>query len=213
MVKTVLSINMDEIETIKEATDSVYTRLTAGLGAITNNNGWIVLSQLKLLQYLEIKKEDDLTEVPLDGLCPNNIEDDKVKCICGKTHLKKLAIMSYKYDDWDKLILGSECIKTTMDFIAKLEGIPHLKAKLKFWIKTIKEGEKKYKCIDCIGCGEKKVKKDYHYKNEARNLWCKDCCYGGRVKCSTCPKFRVYLKDWKGIPMKQCYSCYCDALP
>ena len=199
-------------EKITEATKKLYSRLTDSLKDRTpSTNGWTALMDMEYHQYLEAKSLEKFEEeFDTTHLHPHNTVGGTVNCICGKSHIVRINVMTFPNygQDWRYLLLGSECIDTTKEFLQDLEGVEQLYDKLKIWSDITKEEKKKYSHNKCIACDNYGVKKDYNYKNEARKLWCKNCCYGGRVKCTNCDIMRVFMNDYKGKPMRLCYSCY-----
>jgi len=206
----------NEIVEIAKATSEVYTRLTRGLEHITGKNGWMVLFEMELASYVKAKTPDDLLE--MEGrVCKDNLAEDEqgkyFKCACGKNHIHRLTFMEYDHPDFEYIILGAECIKTTDDFMAKISGIENFKEKVKKWYKYIKDEERKLTHNACIACGKYDIQKKYKYKKEWRNLWCRDCCIYDRVKCVCCGDYRDFKKDWKGNAMRYCPPCYFSSTP
>lgn len=199
-------------EKITEATSKLYSRLTDSLKRNTpSTNGWTALLDMEYHRYIEAKNLDKLEEeFSTIALHPHNICGQTINCICGKSHINRISIMKFPNmgQYWKFVLLGSECIETTKEFLKDLEGVEEIYDKLKVWSDTCKEEKKKYSHSKCIACDNYGIKKDYKYKNEARKLWCKNCCYGGRVKCINCDTMRVFMTDYKGNPMRLCYSCY-----
>ena len=200
-----------ELDTIKEATESVYTPLTTGLKNITGENGWLVISKMNFATY--IKEKDPTQLLELEGaICPYNIvkEDNKpyFRCACGKKHIERLAIMEWNGSNYNYIIIGSSCIITIHKFLKKIDGIDNIILKLEEWIQTIKEEEKKTKNNQCVSCKKYKISKTTKYKKEQRKLWCNDCISSDRVKCITCKEFMFYEKDYYGKPKKYCRPCY-----
>ena len=199
-------------EKITEATSKLYSRLTDSLKRNTpSTNGWTALLDMEYYRYIEAKNVEQLEEeFTTAALHPYNTCGETINCICGKSHINRISIMEFpnRGQTWKYLLLGSECIETTKEFLKDLEGVEEVYDKLKVWSDTCKEEKKRYSHHKCIACDNYGVKKDYKYKNEARKLWCKNCCYGGRVKCINCDTMRVFMKDFKGDPMRLCYSCY-----
>ena len=134
--------------------------------------------------------------------------DSYFLCACGKKHITNLALFEYKTENFEYIILGSECIKSADKFLKRIEHIDDFKEKVSQWLFTIKEEERKIKYKKCIACPKYAIAKDYEYKNSARKLWCKDCCSGGQIKCIQCGDWRLYTNDWKGNPMRFCAKCY-----
>lgn len=200
-----------EIKTIAEATAGLYNRLSRGLEKITKKNGWIVLSELEYVDFLHLSDPNHLEE--MEGrICPSNYVkqdgDNYFMCACGKKHISNLALFEYKTKDFEYIILGSECIKSADKFLQRVGDIDNFQEKVKKWLFTIKEEERKLKYNKCIACPKYAVAKNYEYKNPARKLWCKDCCSGGQIKCIQCGSWRLYAPDYRGKPMKYCISCY-----
>ena len=171
------SITEIEIKQLAEATASLYTRLTDGLNHITLKNGWIVLLEMKQISYIHANSPAELLD--FNNLCPYNIGEDQkgkfFKCACGKKHISKLSIMEYKGEDFEYILIGSECINTLNNFTANISGIDNLKEKFMEWSLYIKEEEHKINFKECVCCKKYKVNKKYDYKKEHRKYWCNDC--------------------------------------
>ena len=204
-------MDYEEVKSIADIFSGTYSRLTDGLNHITLKNGWQVLADLEYSSFIVESKPSELLE--FEGrICPSNIYrqdgQEYFLCACGKKHITNLTIMAYEHQNFEYILLGSECIKTAVKFLERIEGIEDFKEKVSQWLYYIKEEEKKIKNKKCVACGKYKVKKNYKYKNEARFKWCNDCCSGGQVRCITCNEFRIFKNDWKGNPMLQCSRCY-----
>ncbi len=199
-------------EKIIEATNKLYSRLTDSLKRNTpSTNGWTALMDMEYHRYIEAKSLEKFEEeFSTTFLHPYNQVGGTVNCICGKSHITRITVMTFPNygQHWRYILLGSECIESNKEFCKDLEGVEELYNKLSMWSDTCKEEKKKYTHNKCIACNEYSVKKNYEFKNEARKLWCKKCCYAGRVKCTNCDTMRVFMKDYKGNPMRLCYSCY-----
>jgi len=209
----------NELDIINEICGNVYSRLVKGIKESTGINGWEVLYDMDYHQYVESETPSELGLLE-KFVSKSNIRNDPTKaenhlvCICGKEHIKKCSIMKYNHisegEEKDYIILGSQCINTLNDFIAEVStaNIPNFKDKIKDWVIRIKKGELKYTKKKCVACKERKITRGKIYVNEARQKWCVNCCSGNKVKCVECPNWRTYMKDWRGKPMKLCYSCY-----
>ncbi len=202
---------MEEIKEIADIFAGTYCRLTDGLNHITLKNGWQVLADMEYSSFVNESKPSELME--FEGrICPSNIYnrdgEEYFMCACGKKHIHNLAIMSYPHNDFEYIILGSECVHTAKKYLKEIEGIENFKEKVDKWLYYIKEEQKKIKNKKCIACDKYKVRRNFVYKNPARNLWCNECCSGGQVKCIKCNDFRLYKDDWKGNPMRYCQRCY-----
>tara|TARA_R110002153_G_scaffold37336_1_gene109607 strand:+ start:2850 stop:3530 length:681 start_codon:yes stop_codon:yes gene_type:complete len=209
---------IEETEKIKDILNKLYTRLTKGLKYITGKNGWEALLDMDYNRFMYC---DNASKLINKKICPNNFKkingEWTIVCACGKEHINHLSIMDYPIsiqnvnnptEHYNHIILGSSCIKTTFKYLEEIEGIDDFKYKVKNWVEKIKEEEKKLRCKKCISCKEYKVSKTTKYKNPSNYLWCKDCASGGSVKCIECGRWRKYIKDWKGEPMKICLSCW-----
>ena len=193
-----------------KATDKLYTRLVNGLKNNTGKNGWEVLVDMKYIDFASCEDPDDFNSY--ERICPANIKVNGgtkyFQCICGKPHIKNLTLMEYKCDEWDYMIVGSNCIEGTYKFIKDIQDIDNLKEKMSIWIKEINTEKRKQKYKKCVSCGEYRVSKMTDYKNPARKYWCNNCCGGDCVNCIKCGRDRVFQYDWRGKPMLLCRPCY-----
>ncbi len=203
-----------EINILAEASTKLYNRLLWGLEKITNVKGYLVLPDLEYVKYSE---NDIPIDIPTHDICKENFGtndqgEDTYLCACGKPHIKKLSIVKYDNPklDFKYIILGTECIKTTIDFLHKTGEIHHLKTKLLCWYSNIMSESKKYKNNACFSCGEYNIPKKTDYKKEYKKYWCKKCVgLGGKVKCISCGKLRFYMDSpTTKQPMLYCRDCF-----
>ena len=204
-----------EIEKISVATAKLYTRLTDSLSERTpSTNGFTAILDLEYERYIDVKGVEQLnSEVNTSELHPFNTKGETVNCICGQRHIQRCSIMRYTNPNvsglmWDKILLGSECIETTLEFLRDIQGVDSIYEKLQEWSSTMKIEKRRLTHNKCVSCDRYDIVKGKEYKNPALKTWCRKCVSGGRVKCIQCPRMRVYQKDWKGNPMLLCFPCY-----
>ena len=142
---------------------------------ITNVKGYLVLADLEYIKYAENSIPID---IPTHDICEENFGtndqgEDTYLCACGKPHIKKLSIVKYDNPklDFKYIILGTECIKTTIEFLHKTGEIHHLKTKMMCWYGRIIEEGRKYKNNACFSCEEYNIPKKTDYKKEFKKYY------------------------------------------
>lgn len=205
---------MSEQQQIICAVGELYTKLTNNLENFLGKNGWLVISEMDLKEFVYCSHIDDL-DIDIKNNCMNeNIIDNVVHCACGKPHIKNLSVMSYphtceKTNDYKKyIIIGSDCVKKLEKFDKELSSIPNLKEKIEKWVEFIKEEISKTQKIECKSCGAKKILKNYKYTKKHKKFFCKKCLRDNQSKCIKCGVWRAKKLDYKGNPMLLCPPCY-----
>ena len=155
-------MNQHDYKKIELATAKMYSRLTDSLKRNTpSTNGFTAILDMTYQDYGEYKSLEQLeAEHPNLVLHPMNTCGQTLNCICGKSHINRISIMKYPNSNqpWKNILLGSECIETTKEFLKDVEGVDEVREKLDTWSSTIKEAKKRYSHRQCIACGEYNVK-------------------------------------------------------
>ncbi len=207
--------NMEGVSLVALANSNTYKRLSNGLRQHCGKEGFEVLMEILYKEFERLEEGDSITDLKTKyNLCEGNIKinpegGESIKCMCGKAHILNLNIFEYQHENFDHLILGSSCIEHLSMYDTIREQFPELYQKLKEWVEIIKTETQKIENKQCVMCKKYKVRKNYKYKNEARNYWCKDCVYSDYVKCVDCGRYRKYgWSQYYKKPLYQCHKCY-----
>lgn len=202
------------VKSVALANSRTYKRLSNGLKNWTDMEGFEALLKLtyKNFRYFDeacdIENEFNICEGNKVYGDQGNIES--YRCICGKKHIKHLNIFDWENKDRDYcVIIGSKCINHIGMYEGLKEAHPELYMRVSEWVKTIKEETRKLECKECVCCKKLNVKKNYKYKDDKRNYWCKNCLYGDYVKCVKCMSLRKYgFSEYYNKPYYECVECY-----
>jgi hypothetical protein len=205
------------IQKVALADTRTYKRLSSGLKTWTDMEGFEALLKLSHNAFRYIDNESDVSNIENEfNICEGNKVRNEhggicdYKCICGKKHIKHINIFNWDNQEHDFcVIIGSKCIEHLGMYEGLCEEYPELSVRVNQWVNVIKEEVKKLTNKQCVCCKRYAVRKNYKYKDEKKNYWCKKCVYGDFVKCVKCLRLRKYgFSQYYNKPYYECVECY-----